>query len=112
MFIMSITFRPVKSADYHPEVSEPAAAYSASVNDFFEAYSRLSSESARTTKEAEIELGYRKAVYWLISLLALVSLLTGIFCLMESATARTTASVPSQDIVTFGEAIQTLSIRH
>ena len=80
---------PVKSLDCHPDVSEPTADYSASVNDFFEARRRLSSESEGIAKEAEIEQRHRKAVYWLISLAALISLLVGVLCLLEPMTPRT-----------------------
>jgi len=38
---MTIISGPVKSVDYHPDVSESTAAYSASVIDFFEARRRL-----------------------------------------------------------------------
>ena len=112
---------PVKPVDYHPEVSEPTVAYSASLIDFFEARRRLSSESAGSAKEAEIAQGHRKAVYWLIALAALVSLLVGILWLMESATPQTASTdqlrlaaggEPSQGEVTLGQAIQALSVRH
>jgi hypothetical protein len=105
----------------HPVVNEPTAAYSASVIDLFRGASRLSLESEGIAKEAEIEQGHRKAVYWLISLAALVSLLVGILCLMESATPRTAGTdqlrlaaggEASQAEVTFGQAIQALSVRH
>jgi hypothetical protein len=105
---MTIISGPVKSVDYHPDVSEAIAAYSASVIDFFEARRQLSSESERTAKGAEKELGRRKAV--------------GILCLLESATPQTAGTdqlrlaaggVPSQrSQVTFGQAIQALSVRH
>jgi hypothetical protein len=52
---MTIISGPVKSVDYHPDVSEATAAYSASVIDFFEARRRLSSYSEGTAKEAEKE---------------------------------------------------------
>ena len=118
---MTIISGPVKSVDYHPDVSEATAAYSASVIDVFEARRWLSSESEGTAKEAEKEPGHRKAVYWLISLAALVSLLVGILCLMECATLQTAGNdqlslaaggVPSQGEVTFGQAVQALSVRH
>ena len=118
---MTIISGPAKSVDYHPDVCEATAAYSASVIDFFEARRRLSSESEWTAKEAEKEKGHREGVYWLISLAALVSLLVGILCLVESATPQTARSgqlrlaaggVPSQGEVTFGQAIQALSVRH
>jgi uncharacterized membrane protein len=72
-----------------------------------------------TGKEA-VEQGHRKAVYWLISSAALVSLLVGILCLRESMTPRTAATdprglaaqgAPSHVEVTFGDAIQALSVR-
>ena len=118
---MTIISGPVKSVAYHPDVSEATAAYSASVIDVFEARRRLSSESEGTAKEAEKEQGHRKAVYWLISLAALASLLVGMLCLMESATLQTAGTdqlslaaggVPSQGEVTFGQAVQALSVRH
>jgi hypothetical protein len=112
---------PVKPVDYHPEVSEATVAYSASVIDFFEVRRRLSSESERSAKGAEIAPGHRKAVYWLIALATLVSLLVGILWLMESATPQTASTdqlrlaaggEPSQGEVTFGQALQALSVRH
>ena len=118
---MTIISGPVKSVAYHPEVSQATAAYSASVIDVFEAHRRLSSESEGTAKEAEKEQGNRKAVYWLISLAVLVSLLVGILCLMESATLQTADTdqlrvaargLPSQGEVAFGQALQALSVRH
>ena len=118
---MTIISGPVKSIAYHSEVSEATAVCSASVIDVFEARRRLSPESEGTAKEAEKEQGHPKAVYWLISLAALVSLLVGILCLMESATLQTAGTdqlslaaggVPSQGEVTFGQAVQALSVRH
>ena len=94
---------------------------SASVIDFFEEGHRQSSESEGTGKEAAIEQGHRKAVYWLISLAAVISVLVGILYLMESATPRTAGTdqldlaaevAPSHVEVTIGEAIQALSVRH
>jgi hypothetical protein len=105
----------------HPVVNEPTAAYSASVIDLFRGASRLSLESEGIAKEAEIEQGHRKAVYWLISLAVLVSLLVGILCLMESAPLQTAGAdqlglgaggVPGQGEATFGQAVQALSVRH
>ena len=86
---MTIISGPVKSVAYHPDVSQATAAYSAAVIDVFEARRRLLSESEGTAKEAEKEQGHCKAAYWLISLAALVSLLVGILCVMESATLQT-----------------------
>ena len=117
---MTIISGRVKPVDYHPDASQPTAAYSASVIDLFEAgYWRLS-ESEGTGKEAAIEQGHGKAVYWLISA-ALMSLLVGILCLMESVTPRTADTdqldlaaegAPTQAEVTIGEAIQALGVRH
>ena len=118
---MTIISGPVKPVDYHPDASQPTAAYSASVVDFFEAGRRQSSESEGTGKEAAIEQGNRKAVYWLLSLAALISLLVGVLFLMESVTPRTAGTdqrgpaaggAPSHVEVTIGEAIQALSVRH
>ena len=80
-----------------------------------------SRREAYVPQEAEKEQGHPKAVYWLISLAALLFLLVGILCLMESATLQTAGadqlglaagSVPSQGEVTFGQAVQALSVRH
>ena len=111
----------MRSVDYQPNLNEVAPNSVAHVIDFFGARRQLSSESAETAKEAEIEQGHRKAVYWLISLAALVSLLVGILCLMESPPPRTAGTdqlrlaaggEPSQAQVTLGQAIQALSVRH
>ena len=65
--------------------------------------------------------GHRKAVCWLISLAALVCLLVGILCLVESATPRRASAdqlrfaaggEPSQAEITLGQAIQAISVRH
>jgi hypothetical protein len=118
---MTIISGPVKSVYYYPDASQPTAAYSVSVIDFFEGGHRQSSESERTGKEAAIERGHRKAVYWLISLAALISVLVGILCLLESVTPRTAGTdqldlaaegAPSHVEVTIGEVIQELSVRH
>jgi hypothetical protein len=118
---MTIISGPVKPVYYHPDAIQPTAAYSVSVIDFFEAGHRQSSESERTGKEAAIEQGHRKALYWLISLGALISLLVGVLCLLEPATPRTAGTdqldlaaegAPSHVEVTIGEAIQALSVRH
>ena len=118
---MTIISGPVKPVDYHPDASQPTAAYSASVVDFFEAGRRQSSESEGTGQEAAIEQGHRKAVYCLISLAALISLLVGVHFLLESVTPRTAETdqldlaaegAPSHVEVTIGEAIQALSVRH
>jgi len=103
----------VKPVDYHPDPSQPTAACSATVIDLFEAGRRRSSGSEKTGKE--IEQRHRRAIYWLISLAVLISLLVGILCLMKPVTIRTdlpAEGAPSQVEVTIGEAIQALSIRH
>jgi hypothetical protein len=89
---MTIISGPVKWIAYHPEVSEATAVCSASVIEIFEAHRRLSPEYEWTAKEAEKEQGHVKAVYWTIALAALVSLLVGMLCLMESATLQTAES--------------------
>jgi hypothetical protein len=118
---MTIISRPIKSIGYYPDASEATKAYSASVIDVFEARRRLSSESEGTAQEAEKEQGDPKVLYWLISLAALVSLLVGMLCLTESWPLQTAGtdqfgsaagSVPSQGDVTFGQAVQALSVRH
>jgi hypothetical protein len=118
---MTIISGRTKSIDNPPDVSEPTASYSDSVIDLFEARRRPPSEFERTAKEAEIEQGHRKILYWLISLASLVSLLVGILCLMESATPRmagpdqlglSAEDVHSQGEVTLGQAIQALGVRH
>jgi hypothetical protein len=118
---MTIISGSGKSVAYHPDMSQATAAYSASMIDVFEARRRLSSEFEATAKEAEKEQGHRRAVYWLISLAALISWLVGILCLMESATLQTAGTdqpglaaggVPTQGEVTFGQAVQALSGRH
>ena len=62
-----------------------------------------------------------ETAYWLISLAALIVLLVGILCLLESVTPRTAGTdqwdfaaggAPSRVEVTIGEAIQALSVRH
>src|SRR5258708_37340202 len=94
---MTIISRPVKLVDCHPEVSEPTMIYSGGVIDFFEARRRLSAEFQRN-KETETKLLHGKAVarseysvepasslkpafYFLVSLVALASLLFGILCI-------------------------------
>jgi hypothetical protein len=118
---MIIISGQVKSVDCHPDVSEATEAYSASVIDVFEARHRLSSEIEGTAKEAEKEQRHRKAVYWPISLAALVCLLVGILCLAESARSRRASAdqlrfaaegEPSQAEITLGQAIQAISVRH
>ena len=118
---MTIISGPVKWIAYNPEVSEATAVCPASVIDVFEAHRRLSPEYEGTAKEPEKEEGHGKAVYWMISLAALVSLLVGMLCLMESATLQTADTdklslaargVPSQGEVAFGQAVQALSVRH
>ena len=118
---MAIISGPAKSAAYHPDVNEATAAYSASTIGVVGVRRRPSLESEGTAKGAEKEKGHRKAVYWLISLAAVISVLVGILYLMESATPRTAGTdqldlaaevAPSHVEVTIGEAIQALSVRH
>jgi hypothetical protein len=117
---MTIIFGSVKSIAYHPELSEAPAACSPSVTDVFERRRRLSPEYKGTGKEVEKEQGGGKAVYWLISLAALVSMLAGMLYLMECATPQTADTdqlglaargVPSGGEVAFGQALQALSAR-
>jgi hypothetical protein len=92
---MTIISRPVTLIDCHPEVRESTMIYSGGVIDFVEARRRLSAEFERN-KETETKLlhgkamaGYKysvepasplkPALYLLISLAALASLLLGIF---------------------------------
>jgi hypothetical protein len=68
-----------------------------------------------------IEPGHRKAVSWLISLAALVSLLVGVLCLHESVKSRTAYTDqldfvaeggPSHVGITIDEAFHGVSVRH
>ena len=117
---MAIISGPAKSAAYHPDVNEATAAYSASTIGVVGVRRRPSLESEGTAKGAEKEKGHRKAVYWLISLALLISLLVGMLCLVQSAPQVTTGTdqlslaaegEPSQGEVTFGQALQALSVR-
>jgi hypothetical protein len=101
---MTTIYRSVKPVHHHPDGSQPTAAYPASVVDFF-----------------AIEQGNRRAAYWLISLLALISLLVGFLSLLESVKPRTAGTdqldlaaqgAPSQVDVTIGQAIQALGVQH
>ena len=65
---MTMISEAVKPVDYHPDPSRPTAACSATAIDLFEAGRRRSSETEMTGKEAPIEQGHRRAMYWLISL--------------------------------------------
>jgi hypothetical protein len=109
------------SGPVNPKVSEATAVCSASVIGVFEARQWLSPEYEGTAKEEEKEQGPGKAVYWLILLAALVSLLVGILCLTESRRLQTADTdqlslalrgVPTQGEVAFGQALQALSVRH
>jgi hypothetical protein len=82
---------------------------------------QLNRMTALAGKEAEIERGHRIALFWLISLAALISLLVAILWLMESARARKAGpdqldlyaeGVQIQGEVTLGRALQALSVRH
>jgi hypothetical protein len=130
---MTIISRPVKLVDCHPEVSEPTMIYSGGVTDFFEARRRLSAEFQRN-KETETKLLQGKAVarseysvepasrlkpafYFLVSLVALASLLVGIFCIAIPRMTDTdqlgavVRDVPNQGAVTFDQAMEALSAR-
>jgi hypothetical protein len=91
---MTIVSGPVKPVYYHPDARQPTA---------------------------PVEPGHRKAVYWLISLAALISLLVGVLCLHESVTSRTAGTdeldfaaegAPSHVGITIDEALQGVSVRH
>jgi hypothetical protein len=80
--------------DYHPDARQPTAA---------------------------VEPGHRQAVYWLISLAALISLLAAVLWIHESVTPRTAGTdqldfaaerAPSHVEVTIDEALQAVSVRH
>ena len=118
---MTIISGPIKTVDHHPEAKQSTAAYSASLIDLFEAGRRPSSEFDEIGKAATLEQGHGKAVYWLISLAALISLLAGFLSLLESVTPRTSGTdqlklaaegAPGHVEVTFGEAIQALGVQH
>jgi hypothetical protein len=117
---MTNIYRPVKPVYHNPDGSQRIATYPASVVDFFEAGRGRSSGFEWTGKEAAIEQGHRKAVYWLISLAALISLLVGIPFLIESVKPPTAGTdqlnlvaqgAPSQVDVTIGQAIQALGVQ-
>jgi hypothetical protein len=91
---MTIISGPVKPVYYYPDAKQPTAAG---------------------------EPGHRQAVYWLISLAALIALLVGVLCLHESVTPRTAGTdqldfvaegAPSHVGVTLDEALQGISVRH
>ena len=118
---MTNIYGPAKPGYHHPDGSQPTAAYPASVVVFFEPGRQKSSGFEGTGKEAPIEPGHRKAVYWLISLAALISLLVGVPCVLESVKPRTAGTdqldlaaqgAPSQVDVTIGQAIQALAVQH
>jgi hypothetical protein len=130
---MTIISRPVKLVDCHPEVSEPTMIYSGGVIEFFEARRRLSAEF-EPDKETEIKLQHSKvlarqkysvepagplksALYFVISLAALASLLVGIKEFVAPRMADTDQQLlavrgePNQGVVTFDQAMQALSGR-
>jgi hypothetical protein len=118
---MTNIYGPAKPVYYHPDGNQPTATYRASVVAFFEPGLRRSSGFEGTGKEAAIEQGHRKTVYWLISLAAFISLLVGVPCLLESVKPRTAGTdqpelaaqgAPSQVDVTIGQAIQALGVQH
>jgi hypothetical protein len=115
---MTIISGPV---DHYPEARQSTAACSTSLIDFFEAGRQPSWESEEIGKEAALENGHRQAVYWLISLATIISLLVGALLLLESGTPRATGTdqlelaaegAPSHVEVTFGEAIRALGVQH
>jgi len=115
---MTVIYGPLKPVS---DESQPTAADPASVVDSFEAGCRRLSGSEGTGKEAAMEQGHRKAVYWLVSLAAVISLVVGIPCLLESVKPRTTGAdqpdraaqgAPDQIEVTIGQAIQALGVQH
>ena len=118
---MTNIYGPINPVDHHPDVRQSTAAYSTSLIDLFEAGRRSSSEFEELGKAAALEQGHGEAVYWLISLAALISLLVGFLSLLESVTPRTSGTdqlelaaegAPSHVEVTFGEAIQALGVQH
>jgi hypothetical protein len=118
---MTNIYGPLKPVHHHSDESQPTAADPASVVDSFEAGCLRLSGSEGTGKEAAMEQGHRKAVYWLTSLAAVISLLVGIPCLLESVKPRTTGAyqldraaqgAPDQVEVTIGQAIQALGVQH
>ena len=118
---MTIISGPVKPVDHHPDARQSTTAYSTFPIDLFEAGRRLSSELEEIGKAAALEQGHGEAVYWLISLAALISLLVGVLSLLEPVTPRTSDTyqlelaaegAPSHVEVTFGEAIQALGVQH
>jgi hypothetical protein len=91
---MTIISGSVKPVDYYPDARQP------------------------TTPVDQV---HRKAVYWVISLAALISLLVGFLWLHESVTPRTAGSdqqdfaaddAPRHVEVTIDEALQAVSVRH
>jgi hypothetical protein len=89
---MTIISGPVKPVDHHPDARQSTATYSTSPIDLFEAGRRPSSEFDEIGKAATLEQGHGKAVYWLISLAAIISLLVGAPSLLESVTPRTSGT--------------------
>jgi anti-sigma-K factor RskA len=72
------------------------------------------------TKEAPLEPSPRRARYWLLSSVALLSFLAG-YCLVKFSADRildpaqvslAAEGVPNQSTVTFDQAVQALSLRH
>jgi hypothetical protein len=117
---MSIPWRPVKVDACRPGVNEQTVAYAASETDLFEAR-LLSEESEGSTKELELEPGGHGIAFRLISLAALLSLLAGMFYLLESNVMRASdpddlrlaaEGVRGQGTFTIGQAVQALSVRH
>ena len=118
--MVTIISGPVKSVACHPGVNEKRAPFSASVIDAFEVGSRRLSETAGTASEVEKKQENGKAVYGLIAWAVLVTLLVGMLCLMQAAAQQTagtdqrslaTENESNQGGITFGQALQALSVR-
>jgi hypothetical protein len=82
---------------------------------------QIPQSAIRREHSVGLVVALEKAFYRLIVLAALVSLLFGILCLMESATPRTAGigqmrladgGEPNQAEVSLGQALQALSVRH
>jgi hypothetical protein len=131
---MALNPRPVGSVNRHPELSATIADYSTRVSHFLRARRQLSAEprstARRGAKERRCAVARRKysaglvgrferTCRSLIPLIAIVSLLVGIVCLKFAMSptingqARLAGTdVPSQGMITFGEAMPQLGPRH
>jgi hypothetical protein len=117
-FFMATTWRPAKSVEFQSKVGKAKVPYSASLVDVFDG--PYSMKSQGTIEEAALELGYRKAVIWLVSSTAFVGIVVGIFGLAESTPSVMSRSeearyaaeaLSSRGIVTLGQALQTMNGR-